>query len=282
MPVMPPPSDLLPNLYFAASFNKNATSRAFSCFHHRLYPAYAADVYGAFMRKYVANIALWITAAVLVVVTVVAWHHAPADRFGLFCTAKIRYEVSGTVLVGDEVLTSSVKTEFGHARQWLRRFTSWDCQQSEGKALAFKARDGRVFLIPTGLCPLAEAVIRDVNEVDIMRMCKRERRYPTRAYIVSTADTPTSWQAFDYSKTGPLTIVAMNATAFRWGALGDDVAKNAPRLLRTDFILPANGASWLSPIRLVPQSLNMFTREQSFLYRAYPIDGPILMRGTLQ
>ncbi|MGO7443585.1 hypothetical protein ELI49_31065 [Rhizobium ruizarguesonis] len=234
------------------------------------------------MRKYLTNIALWVTAVVVVIATVVAWYNAPADRFGLFCTAKIRYEVSATVRVGDEILTSSAKTEFGHARKWLRRFASWDCQQSKGKALAFKARDGRVFLIPTGLCPLAEDVIRDVDKVDIMRMCKRERRYPTQAYIVSTAEEPTSWQAFDYSKNGPLTIVAMNATAFRWGALGDDIAKKAPNLLRTDFILPANGASWLSPIKVVPQSLNIFTSQQYLIYQAYPADGPIPLRGALR
>jgi hypothetical protein len=184
---------------------------------------------------------------------VVYWT-SPPNTLNPFCTYVSQYELQGTIKVGDEVLQSTVSRQRSMSRRWVATINYAGCLQRYGSVLSFKARDGRVVLVPTELCALAERVLLDIGKVDVQRMCnaklgdKLSRQSEKYGYVVSTADNPTSWSPFELPGNGPITVVSMLATATKkWPA--DDLESTAPNLLKTQFIY---GSSWWnSPARFI-------------------------------
>ncbi|MBY3179972.1 hypothetical protein HFO27_36680 [Rhizobium leguminosarum] len=179
---------------------------------------------------------------------------SPPTTLNPLCTYTSQYELRGTIKVGDEVLQSTVYRQRSMSRRWVATINYAGCQQQYGMVLSFKARDGRVFLVPTELCALAERVLLDIGKVDVLRICnakladKLSKQSEKYGFVVSTADNPTSWSPFELAGNGPITIVSMLATATKkWPA--DDLDSVAPSLLKTQFIYGSNW--WHSPERFV-------------------------------
>lgn len=174
---------------------------------------------------------------------------SPPGEFNPFCTYDSQYELSASLRVGDQLLQSTVRTQSSHSRRWIRGLNHAGCQQSYGTALSFRASDGRVFLVPTTICPLAKEVMHDLEKVDVLRMCRKRWRNKTIGTIVTTASKPVSWQPFNFIESETANLVAMNANSYRWGSPSDDIDDKIPNLLNTSFETGSN--SWSSPSRIL-------------------------------
>lgn len=210
-------------------------------------------------------LALFGIAVVWVLIT------APPGSLSPFCTYTTQYELTASLHVDGQILVSSVRTQHSQSRRWVSTINSGGCQQSHGRTLAFKASDGRAFLIPTLLCPLAEDVLMDVQQVDVLRIC--QGRWPNKAvgFIVNTADRPTVWGPFDFSKSGAVKLVAMEAKSYTWGSPDDNIDELLPALAETFF--DDGGSWWNSPNRIL-------RLPKEIVYRAAKADGSTTMRGA--
>lgn len=198
--------------------------------------------------RFLLELSLYALGLVLIVVTGAIVWMAPPGELDPFCTYDSQYELTASLRVGTELLHSTVRTQNSRSRRWIATLNG-GCQRSHGRALSFLSSDGRAFLIPTLICPLAEEVLLDVDKVDVLRMCRN--RWPNKAigFIVTTASEPQSWQAFDFSKDGETSLVAMQATSYRWGAPSDDIDTTLPSFRNTVFETGSNW--WYSPNRIL-------------------------------
>jgi hypothetical protein len=195
----------------------------------------------------------------------VAYWASPPTTLNPFCTYVSQYELQGTIRVGDEVLQSTVYRQRTMSRRWVS--TIGGCMPQYGTLLSFKARNGRVFLVPTELCPLAERVLLDIGKVDVARMCnaklgKLSRPREEYGYVVSTAGNPTSWSPFELAGNSPITVVSMVAVVTKkWPS--DDLETLAPNLLKTQFVFDSSW--WNSPARFL-------ARGEKKTFRATELD----------
>lgn len=185
---------------------------------------------------------------------------APPGSFDPFCTYESQYKLTASLRVGPELLQSTVRTQNGRSRAWVETINYAGCQSSHGKALSFVSSDGRVFLIPTLICPLAQDVLLDVGKVDVLRICRD--RWPNQAmgFIVSTASQPRSWQQFNFSKNGEASLEAMDATSYSWGSPTDELDSIVPTFRNTYF--DEGNSWWYSPNRILRRPTQIIYRAQ--------------------
>ncbi len=212
------------------------------------------------MRAHIVRILEIGGIAAILTAFVGIWWEAPAGSFDPFCTYTTQYEVAASLSVGPETLHSVIRAQNRRSRRWVERIFNGGCKPSSNNAHAFVARDGRVFLIPMQLCPLAEEVLRDIEQVDVLRVCKGRWPNRTAGFVVMTADKPTQWELFDPFGNGAATLASMHAVPYRWGSPKDDVEEKAPNLVKTDF---DGSRNWYdSPNRVVRRSSDIVYRAQ--------------------
>lgn len=196
---------------------------------------------------------------------------SPPGSFNPFCTYSSQYELTASLRVNREVLTSTARIQKSQVRPWVATIAYGGCQQSYGRALAFKAEDGRAFLVPTQLCELAEDVLADVKQVDVLRIC--EGRWPNSAvgFVVAPADGPTTWAPFDFTHAGNVELTSMKAASYEWGSPDDVIDELLPALANTFFEDAENW--WQNPRRILRS-------PRAIVYHAEKEEGSISMRRS--
>ncbi|MCP4103769.1 MAG: hypothetical protein GY750_20475 [Lentisphaerae bacterium] len=190
-------------------------------------------------------------------------YNSPDNTFDPFCTYSSQYTLKAILKVGNEILHSTINRQRSFSRPWIQVINSNGCKQSYGTALSFRSSDNRAFLISSNICPLAEEVLLEIGEADIIKLCtdttrgslSRKWGYKIKGYIISDAETPKSWRKFNPLSEEFVVLKSMKAIQTEKPA-SDDLDKLMPNILRTGF--DANG-SWSES----PEPLLSFGRRNS-------------------
>ena len=200
----------------------------------------------------------YLAAGLMIAFAAFVFWKIPPGELDPFCTYDSQYELTASLRVGSEILQSTVRTQNAHSRSWIRGLGG-SCSHAYGRALSFLSSDGRVFLMPTSICQVAEEVLLDVGKVDVIRMYRKRWNDEPVGFVVTDAAAPRTWQTFDVLTSGEPELVALDAKSYRWGSPTDDIDELVPSLGKTYF--EEGARPYYTPDRLL-------RRPGKILYRA--------------
>lgn len=170
-------------------------------------------------------------AVALIVVIFVIWR-SPTNSFHPTCTYTVNAQVSATVEIEGQKLSSTVIYQNSHSRGWIASMNSAGCKQLYGDALIYRLANDSVLIVRSRICRKGAQELAKTGRVNYLSACTGKQALQDSAFIVDSASRPGRWRAaingVDFR------IDSMTASSTRSNPT-DDIASIAPNLLKSDF-----------------------------------------------